>query len=94
MQRGFMASGLLGTPGELINIISPIYDFNRDTFDYASEFLGPFTSTVGNAYKVSDSLLSGDMNRALYYSKKFTPLVGRYSGFNTSQEKSDTENFE
>lgn len=82
IQRGLVSSGLLGTPGELVNIINPIYDFKRDYVDLATEFAGPFTGTVANLTKTAESMLDGDMNRTIYYGKKFTPLVGRWKGFN------------
>jgi hypothetical protein len=82
IQRGLISSGLLGTPGELVNIINPIYDFKRDYVDLATEFAGPFTGTVANLTKTAESMISGDMNRTIYYGKKFTPLVGRWKGFN------------
>ncbi len=94
VQRGVMASGLLGTPGELINIVNPIYDFNRDAVDLASEFLGPFTSTLTKGYNIVDSLIDGDTNRAAYYGKSNVPIVGRNWRFNERNQSSVTENFE
>jgi len=94
MQRGLSASGLLGTPGELVNIINPIYDFNRDTLDFASEFLGPFTSTLTKGYNIMESAIDGDVNRAAYYAKSNVPVVGRNWRFNAQQEPSRMENFE
>ena len=94
MQRGLSASGLLGTPGELVNIINPIYDFNRDTIDFASEFLGPFTSTLTKGYKIADSIVQGDANRAAYYATSNVPIVGRNWRFNEQKESSNRENFE
>ena len=94
VQRGVMASGLLGTPGELINIVNPIYDFNRDAVDLASEFLGPFTSTLTKGYNIVDSLIDGDTNRAAYYGKSNVPIVGRNWRFNERNQSSTTENFE
>jgi len=94
VQRGVMASGLLGTPGELVNIINPIYDFNRDTVDLVSEFAGPFTSTVTKGYNIMDSVFKGDINRASYYAKSNIPIIGRYSGFNERKQESTMENFE
>jgi hypothetical protein len=82
IQRGLVSSGLLGTPGELVNIIHPIYDFNRDAIDFANEFAGPFTGTLANSAKLIESVVGGDGARAAYYGKKFTPLVGRWKGFN------------
>lgn len=82
LQRGVMASGLLGTPGELINMLHPYYDFKVDAAGLMTDIAGPFTGTLANGYKIAQKLLEGNSSAAQYYAQKMVPLVGRHHLFN------------
>jgi len=74
LQRGFMASGIMGQTERLFNLFFPLYSSEEDTLaDKAWAEIGPLTGTIDSLMKGTNWALQGEKEKAFNQYLKVAP---------------------